>query len=152
VLQGSGVLYRLAYKALNTGLYLPAKQTSLNDVLAAKGPKRLHLVAMREITSRDLSNIMLDAIRANVSREEVAVNIFAMAELGAMFNSRDRVVKGDTIFIDYNAATQLTEFSVNGQRVGTIKSEAPFSMLLKIWLGPNVRASTREGVSGIKAP
>jgi hypothetical protein len=149
VLNGVGVSSVLSAKSTIVAFYLPKKQTTAEAALAEKGAKRIQFYMARDVSARDLSNAMLDRIRQNVPTEEFAANIIQTAQLGTVFGNRQKVMKGDLVLVDYNPTTQTTEFTLNGTKVGeTIKGEAFFPMMMKVWIGPKVRGSTRDALLG----
>jgi hypothetical protein len=151
-LNGAGVSSILSTKSTVVAIYLPRKHTTMDGATSEKGVKRIHFFMIREVSARDLSNAMLDRIRQNVPTAEFSANIVATSQLGTVFGNRKRVNKGDEIVVDYSPTTKLTEFSLNGQRVGdAIQGETFFPMLMKVWIGPKVRGSTRDALLGGKA-
>jgi hypothetical protein len=151
VLNGAGVSSILSTKSTVVAFYLPKKQTTMEGAVAEKGAKRIQFYMLRDVSARDLSNAMLDRIRQNAA-EEFSTNIIQTAQLGVVFGNRSRVFKGDLMGIEYNPATQSTEFSLNGQKIGdTIKGESFFPMMMKVWIGPKVRGSTRDALLGLNA-
>lgn len=151
-LNGASVSSILSMKSTAVAFYLPKKQTTMDGAVNEKGTKRIHFFMIREVSARDLSNAMLDRIRQNVTTAEFSANILATSQLGTVFGNRKRVNKGDEVIVDYFPATQTTEFRLNGEKIGdTIKGEAFFPMLMKVWIGPKVRGSTRDGLLGGKA-
>ena len=88
---------------------------------------------MRDVRARDLADrTMLDRIRQNVPTEEFAANIVQTSQLGSVFGTRASVAKGDLVVVDYNPATQTTEFTLNGQKISeTIKGEGFFQLMMK---------------------
>lgn len=151
VLNGAGVSAVFSMKATAVAFYLPKKQSTAEGVVAERGVKRIQFYMLRDVSARDLSNAMLDRIRENAS-EEFAHNILQTAQLGVVFGNRSKVLKGDLVLVDYDPATQSTEFTLNGQKIGdTIKGESFFPMMMKVWIGPKVRASTRNALLGLAA-
>lgn len=147
LLNGAGVSLIFSMKATAVGFYLPQKETTEETALKVKGAKRIQLFMLRDVSARDLSNVLLDRIRQNVSTEEFSANIIQTAQLGAVFGNRPKVFKGDVLTIDYAPVTQSTEFFLNGQKMGdTIKGEAFFPMMMKVWIGPKVRGATRDAL------
>ncbi|MED5620826.1 chalcone isomerase family protein [Ideonella sp. BN130291] len=148
VLNGAAVSSILSTKSTAVAFYLPKKQTTMEGAVAEKGAKRIQFYMLRDVPARDLSNAMLDRIRQNAV-EEFSTNIIQTAQLGVVFGNRSKVFKGDLMGIEYNPATQSTEFSLNGQKIGdTIKGESFFPMMMKVWIGPKVRGSTRDALLG----
>ena len=149
LLNGAATSSILSTKSTAVAFYLPKKQATMEGAVAEKGAKRIQFYMLRDVSARDLSNAMLDRIRQNAA-EEFATNILQTAQLGAVFGNRSKVFKGDLMVIDYNPAAQTTEFNLNGQKIGdTIKGDTFFPMMMKVWIGPKVRGSTRDGLLGI---
>lgn len=147
-LNGAASSSILSARSTAVGFYLPRKQTTMEGAVAEKGVKRIQFYMLRDVSARDLSNAMLDRIRQN-AQEEFAKNIIQTAQLGVVFGTRPKLLKGDLVVIDYDPTKQTTEFSVNGQKVGdTIQGESFFPMMMKVWIGPKVRGSTRDGLLG----
>lgn len=148
-LNGAATSSILSTRSTAVAFYLPRKQTTMEAAVAEKGAKRITFYMMRDVSARDLSNAMLDRIRQNAA-EEFSKNIIQTSQLGMVFGNRPKLLKGDLVVIDYDPAKQTTEFSVNGQKVGdTIQGESFFPMMMKVWIGPKVRGSTRDGLLGI---
>lgn len=148
VLNGAASSSILSTKSTAVAFYLPKKQTTMETAVAEKGAKRIQFYMLRDVSARDLSNAMLDRIRQNAA-EDFAVNIMQTAQLGAVFGNRAKVFKGDVMVIDYDPASQSTTFTLNGQKIGdTIKGETFFPMMMKVWIGPKVRGSTRDALLG----
>ena len=148
VLNGAGTSSILSTKSTAVAFYLPKKQTTMEGAVGEKGAKRIQFYMLRDVSARDLSNAMLDRIRQNAA-EDFAANIMQTAQLGAVFGNRAKVFKGDVMVIDYDPASQSSTFTLNGQKIGdTIKGETFFPMMMKVWIGPKVRGSTRDALLG----
>lgn len=151
-LNGAATSSILSTRSTAVAFYLPRKQSTTEAAVAEKGAKRITFYMMRDVSSRDLANAMLDRIRQNAA-EEFNKNIIQTSQLGVIFGNRAKLLKGDQCTIDYDPAKQTTEFSLNGQKIGdTIQGESFFPMMMKVWIGPKVRGSTRDGLLGIAPP
>lgn len=150
VLNGVAASSILSTRSTVVGFYLPSKQKTIETATTVKGAKRIQFYMVRNVNSRDLSNALLDRIRQNVSTEEFRANIMSTAQLGAVFSTIPRINKGDKVVIDFLPATASTEFTLNGQKIGeTIQGESFFPMMMKVWIGPKVRDTTRDGLLGL---
>lgn len=150
VLNGVAASSILSTRSTVVAFYLPSKQTTMEGATGVKGPKRIQFYMLRAVSAKDLANAMLDRIRQNVTTEEFSANIIATSQLGAVFGQRSKVNKGDVVVIDYNPTEKSTEFTLNGKRIGEpIQGEAFFPMMMKVWIGPKVRDSTRDGLLGL---
>lgn len=153
VLNGVAASSILSTRSSIVGFYLPSKQKTTEAATTVKGAKRIQFYMVRTVSARDLSNALLDRIRQNVSPEEFRANIVSTAQLGTVFSTIPRINKGDKVVIDYTPATASTEFTLNGQKIGeTIQGESFFPMMMKVWIGPKVRDTTRDGLLGLTAP
>ena len=147
-LNGAATSSILSTRSTAVAFYLPRKQSTMEAAVAEKGAKRITFYMMRDVSSRDLANAMLDRIRQNAA-EEFNKNIVQTSQLGVIFGNRAKLLKGDLCAIDYDPVKQTTEFSLNGQKIGdTIQGESFFPMMMKVWIGPKVRGSTRDGLLG----
>lgn len=150
VLNGAAASSILSTRSTVVAFYLPSRQKTAEAATTVKGPKRIQFYMVRNVSARDLSNALLDRIRQNVSTEEFRANILQTAQLGTVFSTIPRINKGDKVVIDYLPATATTEFTLNGQKIGeTIQGENFFPMMMKVWIGPKVRETTRDGLLGL---
>jgi hypothetical protein len=153
VLNGAGGSNILSVKATAVALYLPNKASTPESVFAMPGAKRITLVALRELSARDLSSALIDRIRQNATQQEIESNVMQLAGLGGVFGTRRSLPKGSVVTIDYNPATKSTEFRLNGtERLAEpIAGESFFPMMMKVWLGPKIRPATRNALLGISS-
>jgi hypothetical protein len=69
-LNGAGIRYKAIFKVYTAGLYLGAKATTPDAVLAAPGPKRMHIVMLRDIDANELGKLFTRGMQDNAPREE----------------------------------------------------------------------------------
>jgi len=149
VLNGAGTSNIMSTRATAVGLYLSAKTQDADKALALPGAKRLTVVALRDLSARDLSNALLDRIRQNAAPGEVEANVMQIAAVGAVFGTRKKMGKGDVLTIDWLPGSKATEFRINGESTGEpIAGERFYPLMMKVWLGPKVRGSTRDALLG----
>src|SRR4029453_6973320 len=74
-LNGAGIRYKIVIKVYAAGLYLGTKASTTEAVLAAPGPKRMHLVMLREIDSNEFGKLFTRGMQDNAGREEFAKSI-----------------------------------------------------------------------------
>ncbi|WP_457420267.1 chalcone isomerase family protein [Roseateles sp. P5_E7] len=150
-LNGAGVRYKFVVKVYAAGLYLTHKAGTTAEVLAAPGPKRIHIHMLRDIDGNELGKLFTKGIEANVSREEFTKAINGVLKLSEIFASRKQLNSGDSFFVDYVPGVGSTVL-VNGKPVGeTIKEPEFFSSLLRIWLGDKpADDALKDALLGIK--
>jgi len=136
-LNGAGVRYKAVFKVYTAGLYLTTKATTAEAVLNASGPRRMHIVMLREINAEELGKLFTKGMEQNASREEFSKVIPGVIKMGEMFAARKRLLTGDWFSIDYVPGVGST-ILVNGKvEAGPIKEPEFFAALMKIWLGKN---------------
>jgi hypothetical protein len=134
-LNGAGVRYKAVFKVYAAGLYLTNKASTAEQVLAATGPRRMHIVMLREIDSNELGKLFTKGMEQNASREEFSKVIPGVIKMGEIFAARKKLSSGDYFSIDYVPGTGST-IVVNGKPASDpIKEPEFFNALMKIWLG-----------------
>ena len=136
VLNGAGVRTKLAVMKQYVGaLYLPAKKADADEIIKDAGAKRvvMHVLA-DELTSRDLTASLNNAIAANHIPAEIALIEGRLRELNRMMSTVGVLKKGATVVLDYSPATG-THIIINGEEKLVIKGDDFFPALLRIWLG-----------------
>lgn len=134
-LNGAGLRARLFIKVYAMGLYLPERKATTDAVLAQKGPKRIHIVTLRELTAQQFTEALVEGIQKNHNEAELAALKPAIDEFSTTMLAINTAAKGAVVQIDYlpDGGTQLV---VNGQTRGkAIPGEAFYGALLRIWLG-----------------
>ena len=136
VLNGAGVRHRMMMIKVYVGaLYLAAKKTSAEDVLADPGPKRVAMhILIDELTAKELIASLNNALAANHIPAELALIESRIQDLNRMMNSIGVIKKGGVVLLDYVPGTG-TRITVNGAEKITIKGEDFFQAMLRIWIG-----------------
>ncbi|HLP97390.1 MAG TPA: chalcone isomerase family protein [Sideroxyarcus sp.] len=134
VLNGAGVRTKVVFDIYVAALYLGAKTTKAEAVLADAGSKRVALHLLYSMSSAKLMAAFKSAIEANHSEAELKAMDAALNKFYAIFNSIPDVNAGDVILLDYlpEAGTKVT---VNGVDRGTVEGAEVNHALLRIWLG-----------------
>ena len=134
-LNGAGVRYKAVFKVYAAGLYLAAPAASTEAVLAGAGPRRLHLVMLRDIDANELGKLFVKGIEQNSAREDFVKTIPGTLRMGEIFATRARLAAGESITLDWIPGTG-TVVAVNGKPVAEPIREREFNdALLRIWLG-----------------
>lgn len=135
VLNGAGIRYKAIFKVYTAALYLSAKTSNPEAVFNSTGPRRMHIVMLREIDADDLGKLFTKGMQENASREEFAKSIPGTIKMGEMFAMRKRLVAGDYFTVDWIPGTG-TLISVNGKpEIEPIKEPEFYTSLMRIWLG-----------------
>jgi hypothetical protein len=149
-LNGAGIRYRFVVRVYTAGLYLAAKANSTEAVLAAAGPKRLHVVMLRDIDGNDLGKLFTRGMQDNSPREEFAKSIPGTLRMAEVFAAKKRLAQGETFGFDWLPG-QGTALMLNGKPLGEpIKEPEFFNALMRIWLGPSpADANLKDALLGL---
>jgi hypothetical protein len=152
LLNGAGIRYKAVFKVYTAGLYLGSKASTPEAVLSAPGPKRMHIVMLREIDGNELGKLFTRGMQDNSSREDFSKSIAGTIRMSEIFSTRKRLLAGEHFSVDWMPGTG-TQVLVNGKPTGEpIKEPEFFSALIKIWLGNSpADAQLKDALLG-KAP
>ncbi len=135
LLNGAGIRYKFVVKVYTAGLYLSRKAETPEAVLALPGPKRMHVVMLRDIDANELGRLFTRGMEDNAPKEEFSKSIPGTIKLAEVFSARKKLVAGDAFFVDY-VPGQGTTIVVNGKALNDpIREPEFFAALLRIWLG-----------------
>lgn len=134
-LNGLGIRTKFFVKVYGAGLYLPAKKSSVEEVLKTTGPRRVQLQIMREISGDEFGAAFMAGINANLSKEEKSKIVTQISQFGQIFAMMPSLKKGDVLDLDWVPGTG-TVAGFNGKPIGEVMQDIAFhNAVLKIWLG-----------------
>ena len=134
-LNGAGLRSKAIFKVYAMGLYLQEKQGNAAAVLAAPGPKRVHLHMLRNVDADDFSEALNEGVKDNHTEAELRALAPRLAVLTALMNEIKEAKTGLAIDLDWlpGAGTQV---AIGGAPRGKpIEGEDFYRALLRIWLG-----------------
>jgi hypothetical protein len=134
-LNGAGIRYKAIIKVYTAGLYLTRKAGTPEEVAAAPGPKRLHIVMLREIDSTELGKLFTRGVEDNMSKADFSKLVPGLLRMGQIFSDQKKLSAGDTFSVDWVPGTG-TIISVRGVPQGEPFKEPEFyNAMMSIWLG-----------------
>ncbi len=135
VLNGAGMRVKAIFKVYATGLYLTEKKSSVPDIMAMTGPRRVRLVLARDISSDDFGEAFMTGLNDNSDKNEKTKIINQTMQFGEMFALLPGLKKGDVLHLDWVPGTG-TVCELNGKRMAEpLPDVAFFNAVLRIWLG-----------------
>jgi hypothetical protein len=149
VLNGAGVRTRAVFKVYVGALYLTERKSAAPEALAQKGPKRVALHILRDLSAEQLSSALTESLSANLpdaEREKLAPQV---AELTRTMEAVGSVKERNVVTIDYLPEVG-TRVALDGAPRGKpIPGEDFHRALLRIWLGDKpVDRSLKAGMLG----
>ncbi len=134
-LNGAGVRYRFVVRVYTAGLYLSTRAATPEAVSAAPGPKRLHVVMLRDIDANQLGRLFTRGMQDNVPRAGFGKFIPGTLRMSEIFSEYKQLKKGDSFSVDYVPGVGTTVL-VNGKPAAEpIVEPEFFNGLMSIWLG-----------------
>jgi long-chain acyl-CoA synthetase len=145
-LNGAGIRTRALFKVYVGSLYLPAKATTLDAVLA-KGPRRIRLDLLRDLTTDQLADAINDGLKDNNSPAELEAVKTQTAEFIALLKTMGALNEGSVVTLDF--VDGATRIGFNGAAKGSVAGEAFNRALTRIWLGDKpVQADLKKAMLG----
>jgi len=150
VLNGAGLRKKAFFKVYAIGLYLPAKADSAGGVIAAKGPKRIQIVTLRDLSAEQLSEALENGVEENSSEAEMAKIKARLEEFRANLLAMGKVPEKSDIRIEWTG--NATRVLMNGAAKGKeIQGEDFYAALLRIWFGEKpVQSDLKDALLGKK--
>ena len=135
VLNGAGVRTKFIVKVYTAGLYLQNKESTVEGILKAEGPRRMRLVMLRDVSSDDFGSSFMAALNTNVSKDDKSKIVMQISKYGEMFALLDGLKKGDVLDSDWIPGSG-TQSYLNGKKIGELIPDLLFyNSVLRIWLG-----------------
>ena len=135
-LNGAGI--RVKFLKIYVGeLFVGKKVHTLQELIAAPGPKRLKMTFLREVDSNAFGKLLTRGVQDNVAKDQFSRMVPGLIRMGEMFGSIKSLGPGDVVTDDWIPGTGLV-VTVNGKVQGEpITDPEFFQGLMSIWFGPN---------------
>lgn len=134
-LNGAGIRYKGPFKVYVGDLYTTKKVHSLEELIAAPGPKRLSMTFLREIDSASFGKLLTRGIEDNTSKTEMSKIVPGMIKMGDIFAANRAFVAGDICSLEWDPAKGLTIWAKGKIQAEPFQDPAFFRALMSIWFG-----------------
>ena len=135
VLNGAGMRTKVIIKVYAAGLYLTDKKSTMAEIAAIDGPRRVKLMMARDLSIDSFGTAFMDGLRENTSVAERNAMVQQITKFGEMFAGVPGLKKGDVMTIDWLPGVG-TVCELNGKKVGEVVPDIAFyNALLRIWMG-----------------
>ncbi|KPF43621.1 hypothetical protein IP87_11530 [beta proteobacterium AAP121] len=136
-LNGAGTRYKFVVRVYTAGLYLGAKAATPEAVYAGTGPRRIHVVMLRDIDANELGKLFTRGMQDNAPKDAFSKSISGTLRMADIFSAKKRLLAGENFSVDYVPGVG-TSVLVNGKAQGEpVREPEFFNALLSIWLGAN---------------
>jgi hypothetical protein len=134
VLNGAGVVSKLFFRIYVGSLYVPQKVEDIDGVLE-KGPRRIQMNFLRDLTVNQLVGALVGGLNANNSPSEMAAVRAPTDELLRIMKRYGDVAVRERDVLTLDFVDGATRVMLNGQAGGAVPGEAFNRALTRIWLG-----------------
>lgn len=134
-LNGAGTRYKAIFKVYVASLHTTKKVTSLDELIAAPGPKRLTMTFLREIEAGPFGKLLTRGVEDNNSKAEMSKLVPGLIRMGDIFTVNKLLVPGDVITLDWIPGTGMV-ITAKGKVQGEPFKEPEFyKAIMSIWFG-----------------
>jgi hypothetical protein len=134
-LNGAGTRYKGPFKVYVGDLYTSKKVGSLEELVAAPGPKRLTMTMLREVEAGPFGKLLTRGVEDNVPKSEVSKLVPGLIRMGDIFTVNKVLLPGDVIMIDWIPGTGMV-VTAKGQVQGEPFTTPEFyKAMMSIWFG-----------------
>jgi len=150
-LNGAGIRYKGPFKVYVADLYVGKHVASLDELVAAPGPKRLTMTMLREIEAGPFGKLLTRGMEDNNPKSEISKLVPGLIRMGDIFSSNKVLNPGETILLDWIPGTGLVVTAKGKVQGEPFKEPEFYKALMSIWLG-NVPADfkLKDALLGIK--
>jgi hypothetical protein len=134
-LNGAGIRYKGPFKVYVGDLYTTQKVKSLDELVAAPGPKRLTMTFLREIEAGPFGKLLTRGVEDNVAKNEMSKLVAGMIRMGDIFTVNKVLNPGEVITIDWIPGNGMV-VTAKGKVQGVPFKEPEFyKAIMSIWFG-----------------
>jgi hypothetical protein len=150
-LNGAGTRYKAVFKVYVASLHTTKKVSSLDELIAAPGPKRLTMTFLREIEAGPFGKLLTRGVEDNNSKAEMSKLVPGLIRMGDIFTVNKVLVPGDIITLDWIPGTGMVVTAKGKVQGEPFKEPEFFKAIMSIWFG-NVPAdhSLKDAMLGVK--
>lgn len=134
-LNGAGTRYKGPFKVYVGDLYTSKKVSSLEELIAAPGPKRLSMTMLREVEAGPFGKLLTRGVEDNTSKPEMSKLVPGLIRMGDIFTVNKVLVPGDVITLDWIPGTGMVVTAKGKVQGEPFKEPEFFKAMMSIWFG-----------------
>lgn len=135
-LNGAGIRYKFV-KIYVGSLYTTTKVHTLEELIAAPGPKRLQMTFLREIAAGPFGKLLTRGVEDNVPKAQLSKMVPGLIRMSDIFTVNKSYAPGEVITLDWIPGTGLIITGKGKQQGEPFKEPEFFQGMMSIWFGPN---------------
>lgn len=134
-LNGAGTRYKGPFKVYVGDLYTSKKVSSLDELIAAPGPKRLSMTMLREVEAGPFGKLLTRGVEDNTSKSEMSKLVPGLIRMGDIFTVNKVLLVGDVITLDWIPGTGMVVTAKGKVQGEPFKEPEFFKAMMSIWFG-----------------
>lgn len=134
-LNGAGIRVKF-FKIYVGALYASKKVHTLEEFIAAPGPKRLEMTFLRDVDPTSFGRLLTKGVQDNVPKEQLSRMVPGLIRMGEIFAANKSLSAGETITNDWIPGVGHV-ITVKGKVQGEPFDAEFFQGLMAIWMGAN---------------
>jgi hypothetical protein len=150
-LNGAGTRFRTVFKVYVGELYTSQKVSSLDELIAAPGPKRLSMTFLREIEAGAFGKLLTRGVEDNVPKNEMSKLVPGLIKMGDIFTVNKVLVPGDVIHLDWIPGTGMVVTAKGKVQGEPFKEPEFYKAMMSIWFGQSpADFKLKDAMLGVK--
>ncbi|MES2581768.1 MAG: chalcone isomerase family protein [Pseudomonadota bacterium] len=134
-LNGAGTRYKGPFKVYVGDLYTTKKVSSLEELIAAPGPKRLSMTMLREAEAGPFGKLLTRGVEDNITKPEMSKLVPGLIRMGDIFTINKILMPGDVITLDWIPGTGMVVTAKGKVQGEPFKEPEFFKAMMSIWFG-----------------
>ena len=135
LLNGAGIRTRVVFKVYVGALYVVERKKVAADLIGQRGPKRIALYMLRDLSTEQFGGALNDGLAANLTDGERQRFAGQIAELKATMEAVGNAKEKSVVAIDFLPEIGVRIAVDGAQRGKNMGGEDFYRALMKIWLG-----------------
>ena len=134
-LNGAGTRYKGPFKVYVGDLYTTKKVSSLEELVAVPGPKRLTMTFLREMEAGPFGKLLTRGVEDNNSKAEMSKLVPGLIRMSEIFTINKVLIPGDIITIDWIPGAGMIVTAKGKVQGEPFKEPEFFKAIMSIWFG-----------------
>jgi hypothetical protein len=131
---GKGIRYKAVFQVYAAAMYLPSKTSSAEQAISMSGPKRVHVIMLRDVSAEEMGKLFSTSLRDNALPSELSKSIDSLVKVGGVFAKHKQLRVGDEIFVDWIPGSG-TVLNIRGVVEAAYEPKEFYNMWMRVWLG-----------------
>ena len=136
-LNGAGIRFKGPFKVYVGDLYTTQKVKSLDELIAAPGPKRLTMTFLREIEAGPFGKLLTRGVEDNTPKNEMSKLVPGLIRMSDIFTVNKVLLPNDVITLDWIPGTGMVVTAKGKVQGEPFKEPEFYKAIMGIWLGPS---------------